>query len=73
MSSLPFTFKLNQTKFSYIQSALLLSFDGFHASDLTAFVKSFPNSNIAAVVGKGINFPNAKTSSPSDSFPGTQA
>ena len=49
---------------------LLLSIDGMHQSDLTGYVQAHPNSALAALVGRGIDYTNAQTPVPSDSFPG---
>jgi len=49
---------------------LLLSVDGLHQSDLSWYVSHHPNSNLAALSGQGVDFTNARTPFPSDSFPG---
>ncbi len=49
---------------------LLLSVDGLHQSDLSWYVSQHPNSNLAALSRQGVDFPNARTPFPSDSFPG---
>jgi hypothetical protein len=49
---------------------LLLSVDGLHQSDLAFFVAHHPGSALARLVGRGIEFTNAQTPVPSDSFPG---
>lgn len=49
---------------------LLISVDGMHESDLQWYVKNHPGSAIAAVDGNGVEFTNAQTTVPSDSFPG---
>jgi len=53
-----------------IQHVLLLSVDGLHATDLTRYVATHPNSALASLTGMGVTYPNASTSEPSDSFPG---
>jgi Type I phosphodiesterase / nucleotide pyrophosphatase len=53
-----------------IKHVLLISVDGFHALDLANYVKSHPNSTLAALSSHGITYTNASTSTPSDSFPG---
>jgi len=53
-----------------IQHVLLLSVDGLHATDLTRYVTTHPNSALASLTGMGVAYPNASTSEPSDSFPG---
>ncbi|KAF9201854.1 hypothetical protein BGZ49_007935 [Haplosporangium sp. Z 27] len=53
-----------------IKHVVLLSIDGFHQYDLAGFVASYPKSNLAALTKTGIEFTNAQTSKPSDSFPG---
>ena len=52
------------------QHVLLLSVDGLHQSDLAWYVKHHPQSALARLVGQGVEFTNAKTPFPSDSFPG---
>jgi len=49
---------------------LLLSVDGLHQTDLTWYVAHHPNSALARLVGAGVEFSNAVTPVPSDSFPG---
>ena len=49
---------------------LVISVDGLHAVDLANYVATNPNSNLAALTGHGIVYPNAMTTGPSDSFPG---
>jgi hypothetical protein len=52
---------------------LLLSVDGMHQTDLAWYVQSHPHSALAALVGGGVEYTNAKTTFPSDSFPGMVA
>ena len=52
---------------------LLLSIDGLHALDLANYIKAKPHSNFAALVNEGVNFTNASSARPSDSFPGLLA
>ena len=49
---------------------LLLSVDGLHQSDLSWYVTVHPGSALAALVHGGVEFTNAQTPFPSDSFPG---
>ncbi|MGN6608416.1 MAG: alkaline phosphatase family protein [Jatrophihabitans sp.] len=49
---------------------LLLSVDGLHQSDLAWYVKAHPHSALARLVHRGVDFTNASTTFPSDSFPG---
>lgn len=49
---------------------LLLSVDGLHQSDLAWYVRQHPDSALARLVGNGTQFTNARTTVPSDSFPG---
>ncbi len=53
-----------------IRHVLLISVDGMHALDLTAYVASHPNSTLAKLSEHGVTYSNNSTSSPSDSFPG---
>src|SRR5579859_6094088 len=52
---------------------LLISVDGLHQSDLTWYVAQHPHSALAALVKGGIDYTNAQTTNPSDSFPGMVA
>src|SRR5882757_3592300 len=52
------------------QHVLLLSIDGMHQSDLTGYVQADPNTALAALVGRGIDYTNAQSPDPPDSFPG---
>jgi hypothetical protein len=56
---------------SPIKHVLLISVDGLHQSDLEWFVHTYPNSEIATLVRGGMEYNNAHTQVPSDSFPGT--
>src|SRR4051812_5551861 len=49
---------------------LLISVDGLHATDLAWYVRQHPNSALAGLAGHGVDYSNAKTTVPSDSFPG---
>ena len=49
---------------------LLLSIDGLHQSDLSWYVRRNPSSALAKLVHKGVEFADARTPFPSDSFPG---
>jgi hypothetical protein len=52
---------------------LLLSVDGMHQSDLAWYVRAHPHSALAALAGAGVDYSNAQTTVPSDSFPGMVA
>jgi hypothetical protein len=52
---------------------LLLSVDGLHQTDLAFYVQHHPGSALARLVGGGVEFKNARTPVPSDSFPGIVA
>jgi arylsulfatase A-like enzyme len=47
--------------------------DGLHASDIPKYVAMRPNSNIAKLLETGVEYTDAYTSAPSDSYPGTCA
>ena len=49
---------------------LLISVDGLHQTDLAWYVRMHPDSALARLVHEGVNFTNAQTPFPSDSFPG---
>jgi hypothetical protein len=53
-----------------IKHVLLLTIDGFHAFDLNNYVESHPDSAMARLKQMGMNYTNASTQKPSDSFPG---
>src|SRR5215470_188087 len=55
---------------SQIRHVLLISVDGLHQQDVTWFAQHFPNSALATLMSHGIEFSNALTPVPSDSFPG---
>jgi len=52
---------------------LLISIDGFHAFDLTTCVPSGGCPNLAVLSRRGVTYTNARTTTPSDSFPGLLA
>jgi len=52
---------------------LLLSVDGLHQSDLAWYVAHHPGSALAQLAGGGVEFTDAHTPVPSDSFPGMVA
>jgi hypothetical protein len=52
---------------------LLISVDGLHQSDLQQWVDRNPGSALAGLVRRGTNFTHARSTFPSDSFPGTLA
>lgn len=60
-------------KKSPVKHVLLLSVDGLHESDLAYYVARHPKSALAALVSDGTNYTHAKTTFPSDSFPGMVA
>jgi len=56
-----------------IRHVLLLSADGMHQSDLQWYVARHPRSAMARLVSRGVQYTNAQTPVPSDSFPGMVA
>ncbi len=52
---------------------LVLSVDGLHQSDLAYYVARHPRSALAALVAAGTEYTHARTTFPSDSFPGLVA
>ena len=56
-----------------VQHVLLLSVDGLHQSDLEYYVDHNPSSALAQLTHGGVEFTNAQTPVPSDSFPGMVA
>jgi hypothetical protein len=58
------------TNITKVAHVLLISVDGMHQSDLAWYAQTHPKSTLAALVAQGIDFSNASTPYPSDSFPG---
>ncbi|MEA2214414.1 MAG: hypothetical protein QOF83_4362 [Solirubrobacteraceae bacterium] len=56
-----------------VKHVLLVSVDGLHQSDLTWYVRQHPDSALAKLAGRGIDYSQARTPIPSDSFPGMVA
>lgn len=52
---------------------MLISVDGLHAIDLQNYAATHPKSTFAKLIDTGVNYTNALTPTPSDSFPGTLA
>src|SRR5690349_1549978 len=52
---------------------LLLSVDGLHQADLAWYVAHHRGSTLAALAGAGVEYTDARTPVPSDSFPGLLA
>ena len=53
-----------------IQHVLLISVDGMHQQDLTWYVHTYPDSTLAVLDHEGLEYSDAMTPFPSDSFPG---
>ena len=53
-----------------IRHVLLLSVNGLHQQDLSWYVRNYPGSTLASLVRRGLDYGNARTPIPSDSFPG---
>src|SRR6201993_1902510 len=58
------------TNITKVDHVLLISVDGLHQSDLAWYVRAFPKSTLASLVAQGVDYSNASTPFPSDSFPG---
>jgi type I phosphodiesterase/nucleotide pyrophosphatase len=56
-----------------VRHVLLLSIDGFHQHDLASCMQSGACPTLARLAGRGVTFTNARTTTPSDSFPGMLA
>ena len=56
-----------------IKHVLLISVDGLHDSDLSAYVAANPKSAMATLAGMGVHYDHASAAMPSDSFPGLLA
>jgi Type I phosphodiesterase / nucleotide pyrophosphatase len=53
-----------------VDHVLLISVDGMHQSDLAWYVETHPGSTLAMLMARGVDYSNASTPFPSDSFPG---
>jgi hypothetical protein len=58
---------------SAIRHVLLISVDGLHQQDLAWYVHAYPNSVLAKLYGRGLEYSGAMTPFPSDSSPGMTA
>ncbi|MDF3298839.1 alkaline phosphatase family protein [Streptomyces tropicalis] len=56
-----------------VRHVLLLSVDGLHQSDLAWYTARHPSSALARLVRGGVQYTDARTTTPSDSFPGMTA
>ncbi len=56
-----------------VRHVLLLSVDGLHQSDVASYIARHPRSAIARMVAGGVEYTHARTTFPSDSFPGMVA
>jgi hypothetical protein len=56
-----------------VEHVLLISVDGMHQSDLAWYAQNYPKSTLASLLAQGIDYSNASTPFPSDSFPGFAA
>jgi hypothetical protein len=71
LSTLAFTARADDL--NRIQHVLLLSIDGIHAVDLATCVGAGTCPNLAKLSLYGATYTNARTTTPSDSFPGMLA
>jgi hypothetical protein len=53
-----------------VDHVLVISVDGMHQSDLAWYAQHYPNSTLAKLLAQGVDYSNASTPFPSDSFPG---
>src|SRR5271165_738860 len=53
-----------------VDHVLLVSVDGLHQSDLAWYVQTHPKSTLAVLTAQGVDYSNASTPFPADSFPG---
>jgi hypothetical protein len=56
-----------------VHHVLLISIDGMHPGDLAHFIDAHPDSTLAKLSKQGIDYSNAHTVAPADSFPGLMA
>ena len=71
--AIAFALPFNSNAATNSPRVLVISVDGMHAIDLALFVKKYPNSTMARLVGTGYNYTSASTPKPSDSLPGNLA
>lgn len=55
---------------THIRHVLLVSVDGMHATDLDHYIRQHPHSTLAALAASGVEYDNAHSVVPADSFPG---
>ncbi len=55
------------------EHVLLISVDGLHQTDLAWYIAQHPQSALARLVGGGVEYTDARATTPSDSFPGIVA
>src|SRR5690348_9550723 len=53
-----------------VRHVLLISVDGLHQVDAARFIAANPGSTLAQLAGSGVEYTDAHTPTPSDSFPG---
>jgi hypothetical protein len=56
-----------------VHHVLLISVDGLHQSDLAWYIQTHPSATLATLAANGVDYGNASTPFPSDSFPGLVA
>jgi len=71
--ALPATSALGAEDGGSTHHVLLISVDGLHQSDLAWYVSTHPDSTLAHLADRGVDYSNASTPFPSDSFPGMVA
>ncbi len=57
----------------HVRHVLLLSVDGLHEVDLATWIAANPTSTLASLAASGVEYTDAHTTTPSDSFPGMMA
>lgn len=53
-----------------VHHVLLISVDGLHGTDLANWIATHPQSAFAGLAAQGVTYDDARTTTPSDSFPG---
>src|ERR1700690_3860954 len=56
-----------------VRHVLLISVDGLHGGDLARWTAGHPDSTLARLADTGVDYTDAHTPTPSDSFPGLLA
>ncbi len=70
LAGAPLAMGANTIDDGHIQHVLLITIDGMHAIDAATFIAGHPHSTLAMLSKRAVTYTAARTTSPSDSFPG---